>query len=147
MAQNKKPNKGKPTISNDNHDENVGQRSGSSSGSQRRDHTEEPNTGMRVGGDGNKIHGDDLEELMPGSGKERVRRGAETFDIDGEKVTRVSNGSRSDKMPDEDSAYEDDDEYVERGAETFDIGERFDGQRVNRPTRDDGDNDNKGALK
>jgi hypothetical protein len=121
----------------------------------RRDHTEEPNTGMRVGGDGNKIHGDDLEEIIPGSGKERVRRGAETFDIDGEKVTRVSNTNRSDKLADEDTAYEDDDEYVERGAETFDIGERIDGQRVNRPTRDDGereaspagDNDNKGALK
>jgi hypothetical protein len=146
MARNKNQNKGKPTISNDNHDENVGQRSNSSSGSQRREHTEEPNTGMRVGGDGNKIHGDDLEELMPGSGKERVRRGAETFDIDGEKVTRVSNANRGDKMADEDAAYESDDD-ADRGAETFDIGERIDGQRVNRPTRDDGDNDNKGALK
>ena len=145
MAHNKNTDKGKPTISNDNHDENVGQRS--SSNSSNRDHTEEPNTGMRVGGDGNKIHGDDLEELMPGSGKERVRRGAETFDIDGERVTRVSNGNRRrDKMADEDAVYESD-EDADRGSETFDIGERIDGQRVNRPTRDDGDNDNKGALK
>jgi hypothetical protein len=136
MAQNKDQESSKPTISNDNHDQNIGQRG----------HAEEPNTGMRVGGDGNKIHGDDLEELMPGSGKERVRRGAETFDIDGEKVTRVKSGDRSDKLADEDAVYESDEES-ERGAETFDIGERIDGQRVNRPTRDDGDNDNKGALK
>lgn len=116
-------------------------------GTQRRDHTEEPNTGMRVGGDGNKIHGDDLEEMLPGAGKERVRRGAETFDIDGERVTRVSNGNRRDKLADDDAVYEDDDNYVERGAETFDIeGERV-GERVSRPTRDDGDNDDKGTLK
>jgi hypothetical protein len=85
----------------------------------RREHTEEPNTGMRVGGDGNKIHGDDLEEMIPGRGKDRVRRGAETFDIEGERVTRT--GNRRDKLADEDSAYEDDDKYVERGVETFDI--------------------------
>jgi len=85
---------------------------------EHREHDEEPNTGMRVGGDGNKIHGDDLEEMIPGHGKDRVRRGAETFDIEGERVTRVG---RRDKLPDDDAAYEDDDKYVERGVETFDI--------------------------
>lgn len=85
----------------------------------RHDHDHEPNTGMRVGGDGNKIHGDDLEEIIPGQGKERVRRGAETFDIEGERITRV--GNRGGKLADEDAAYEDADEDVERGVETFDI--------------------------
>ena len=113
---------------------------------EHKQHDEEPNTGMRVGGDGNKIHGDDLEEIIPGAGKERVRRGAETFDIEGERITRV--GNRRDKLADEDAVYEDDDNYVERGAETFDIeGEGIAGERVSRPTRDDGDNDDKGSLK
>jgi N-methylhydantoinase B/oxoprolinase/acetone carboxylase alpha subunit len=83
----------------------------------RHEHTEEPNTGMRVGGDGNKIHGDDLEEMIPGRGKDRVRRGAETFDIEGERVVK----NRSDKLADDDSAYEDNDDHVERGVEQFDI--------------------------
>jgi hypothetical protein len=78
-------------------------------------HAEEPNTGMRVAEGGNKVQGDDLEDMIPG--KQASKRGAETFDAEGEPLERDKSSHRGhDEDPEADS-----DE--ERGAETFDIAE------------------------
>ncbi|HUS31009.1 MAG TPA: hypothetical protein VMZ53_21010 [Kofleriaceae bacterium] len=100
---------------------------------QTREHDEEPNTGMRVGGDGNKIHGDDLEDAIPGSpdGKDRVRRGVETFDAEGEEVSRV--GETFDIEGDIKGDMETD---VGTGAESNDdLGDGGGGKRMSRGRR------------
>ena len=101
----------KPTISPTNHADNVGQRGG-----KQRDHAEEPNTGMRVAEGGNKVQGDDLEDMIPG--KQASRRGAETFDAEGEPLEKTASRGH-DEDPEGDASVEDD----ERGAETFDIAD------------------------
>ena len=84
---------------------------------------------------GNKVHGDDLEEIIPGKNTERVRRGAETFDIEGERISRVNSGRRN-KSGTEDEESEDVERSSDRGAETFDIeGE------MQRPMSDNDDDD------
>jgi len=91
--------------------------SGTDNGQRARDHDEEPNTGMRVGEGGNKVQGDDLEDIIPG--KQANRRGAETFDAEGEPLERVQRGHDEDPEGDGDH---------ERGAETF----TFEGELVDR---------------
>jgi hypothetical protein len=100
----------------------------------------------RVADEGNKTQGDDLEEIIPGKGgRERVRRGAETFDIEGERVSRVAGGRRN-KRDDADGDVESGSSRS-RGAETFDI----EGERVSRVAggrrnkRDDGDVESEGG--
>lgn len=83
----------------------------------RQYHDEEPNTGMRVAEGGNKVQGDDLEDIIPG--KQPNRRGAETFDAEGEPLERDKSAHRG---HDEDPEGGGDDD-AERGAETFDIAE------------------------
>jgi hypothetical protein len=69
MSENKSPKpqkQGKPTISPDNHDENVGQRAGVANPGQ-------PLTG-------NKNQGDDLEEIIPREPLDTAERGRPTRD-------------------------------------------------------------------
>jgi len=109
----------KPTISPNNHDQNIGQRGGKlrATDDKSTGHTEEPNTGMRVSEEGNKVQGDDLEDIIPG--KQASKRGAETFDAEGEPLERDKSASRGhDEDPEGDGGQE-----GERGAETFDISE------------------------
>ena len=88
--------------------------------SARQYHDEEPNTGMRVAEGGNKVQGDDLEDMIPG--KQANRRGAETFDAEGESLERDKSAHRGhDEDPEGDDSGKDEDD--ERGAETFDISD------------------------
>jgi hypothetical protein len=69
MSENKSPKQqkqGKPTISPDNHDENIGQRAGVANPGQ-------PLTG-------NKNQGDDLEEIIPREPLDTAERGRPTRD-------------------------------------------------------------------
>lgn len=124
----------KPTISPTNHADNVGQRGGK----QHREHAEEPNTGMRVAEGGNKVQGDDLEDMIPG--KQANRRGAETFDAEGEKLEKTAHRGH-DEDPEGDAPVEDSDD--ERGAETFDISENVSADQL--VDRDEGNRRGDGA--
>jgi len=91
-------NKQKPTVSNDNHQQNIGQRGGVSSGSEQKQGDKQKDVrGDAVRSAGNKVHGDKLEGFIGSSSPaERVNQRPTRDDGDND-----DEGELDDREPDE----------------------------------------------